>query len=50
MKENAADFRLDPFVGPIGMLALKERRFVPTHGPVKPVSRLPPLLGRHASQ
>jgi hypothetical protein len=43
MHEDAANFVFDFIVCPIGMLAPQESRFVPAHGPVELMRRIPAL-------
>jgi len=50
MSENLADFRLDLFFRPIGMLAAQEGGFVPARRPIETVRRAPALRGGHCAQ
>ena len=47
MHEDAANFVFDFIVCPIGMLAPQESRFVPAHGPVELMRRIPALRRGH---
>ena len=50
MQKDASNFVFDFVVCPIRMLAAQEGCFMSPHCPVKPVSRVPTLLRRHAPQ